>query len=657
MGRNRPGRSLRITGTQADVPRDVQDEIEFYLEMRTQELIDEGWEPEAAREEARAVFGDRRRIERECRALSHQISRRQRLVQGLESWAGDVRHALRDLRTHPFYFTAVALTLALAMSLFTAVASVVYGVVLRPLPFGEPDRVVTVFNSYSKGGAPRANSSLQNYMERQHELDSVEDFALYLQQTRSVGEPGAVGREFSMIVTPSFFRVLGVSPQLGQFLADDQIQHGQERQVVIGDRLWRERFGADPGALGQILPIDGVPHVIAGVMPEGFVFPGWRAQVWLPQRVDAADAVKRRWHAENFQMFARLSPDATVAEAQAEMDLRNAAVLSQLPSEIQTRRASGGFSTRIVSYHDDLVSDVKGWLLLLLAGAVFVLVIACVSISGLQLAHTTGRLRELATRYVLGASRLRLWRQLLTESLVLAVLGGGLGIFLGLRSLGWWLGRFETWEIPRIDEVSPGGGEVIALAAAAFLAMVASTLMGVLVVSRRDLFAVMREGSSTSSAGSGRVQGGLVAAQVTVAMVLLIGAALMIVSLRNLLAIDLGFRDEAVVAGAVSPPSARYPNPEAQVRFFDALLAEAASLPGVRAAALATRIPFSGWDETTAIVVEGRHRGPDEIAPQHHQTAVSPDFFEALTIPMLKGRGFDAGDDRSSNPVAILSLE
>ena len=467
--------------------------------MRAQELVDQGWEPEAARAEARAVFGDRQRIEQQCRALSHQVSRRQRLVEAFDSVFGDMRHALRYLCTHPFYFASVAFTLALAMFLVTAVSSVVYGVVLRPPPFAEPDRVVTVFNSYPKVEALRAKNSLQNYVERQHQLDSVEDFALYSQQTRSVGEPGAIHREFSMTVTPSFFRVLGIRPRLGSFLADEQIRPGQERQVVIGSRLWRERFGADPEVIGRILPVDGEPHIIAGVMPEGFAFPGWDAQIWLPQVVDEADAAERRWHAESFEMFARLRPGATVEGAQAEMDLRNAAALSQLPSEIQTRRSSAGFSTRIVGFQEDLVRDVRGWLLLLLAGAIFVLVIACVSISGLQLVHTTGRLRDLATRYVLGASRLRLWRQLLTESLVLAVLGGGAGIALGARSLGWWLRRFETWEIPRIDEVSLGGPEMIVLAAGAFAAMVASTLMGVFAVSRRDLFAVMREGSATPS--------------------------------------------------------------------------------------------------------------------------------------------------------------
>ncbi|MEM7587433.1 MAG: ADOP family duplicated permease [Acidobacteriota bacterium] len=651
-----PKRSLRITDTQADVPRDVRDEIEFHLEMRAQELVDQGWEPEAARAEARTIFGDRQRIEQQCRALSQQVSRRQRLVETFHSFFSDIRHALRYLCAHPSYFASVTFTLALAMSLVTAASSVVYGVVLRPLPFAEPDRVVTVFNNYPKVGALRSKNSFQNYLERQHQLDSVEDFALYSEQTRSVGEPGAVRREFSMTVTPSFFRVLGIHPRLGSFLAEEQIQPGQERQVVIGSRLWRERFGASSEVIGRILPVDGEPHIIAGVMPEGFAFPGWDAQIWLPQVVDS-EVAERRLHGENFKMFARLQPGATVEGAQTEMDLRNAAALSQLPSEIQTRRSSGGFGTRIVGFHEDLVRDVRGWLLLLLAGAVFVLVIACVSISGLQLIHTTGRLRDLATRFVLGASRLRLWRQLLTESLVLAVLGGGAGIALGAFSLGWWLHRFETWEIPRIDEVSLGGPEMIVLAAGAFAAMVASTLMGVFAVSRRDLFAVMREGSATPPASSGRWQGGLVAAQVTVAMVLLVGAALMIVSLRNLLAIDLGFEERSVVAAAINPPTVRYPNPEAQMSLFDAVLAEAASMPGVRAVALTSRLPFSEWDEMTPIVAEGQRRDPGGVAPNHHLSAVSSDFFEALHIPTLQGRTFDSGDDRSAQPVVILSRE
>ena len=653
----RPKRTLRVTDTQPDVPRDVRDEIEFHLEMRAQELVDQGWEPEAAEAEARAMFGDRQHIEQQCQTLSHQVGRRRRLAEAVDSFFGDLRHAVRDLWAHPFYFASVAVTLALAMSLVTAVSSVVYGVVFQPPPFGEPDRVVAVFNSYPMVGDQRAKNSFQNYVERQHELDSVEDFALYSQQTRSIGEPGAVGRVFSMNVTPSFFRVLGISPRLGTFLADEQIQPGQERQVVIGSRLWRERFGSDPDVLGRNLPVDGEAHFIAGVLPEGFAFPGWDAQIWTPMVVDEANSAERWWHSENFFMFARLAPGATVESAQAEIDLLNAAALSQLPSEIQTRRSSAGFGTRIVGYQDDLVRDVRGWLLLLGAGAIFVLVIACVSISGLQLVHTTGRLRDLAMRHVLGASRLRIWRQLLTESLVLAVLGGGAGIALGAQSLGWWLGRFETWEIPRIDEVSLGGPEMIALAVGAFAAMMASTLMGVLAVSRHDLFAIMRQGSATSSASSGRWQGGLVAAQVGVAMVLLIGAALMFVSLRHLLAIDLGFEEKSVVAAAISPPAARYPDPEARIRLFDALLAEAASMPGVRSVAIASRLPFSDWDETSSITVEGQRRDPGEVAPKHHLSAVSPEFFETLTIPTLQGRTFDSGDVVGSQPVVVLSRE
>ncbi|MEM1181810.1 MAG: ADOP family duplicated permease [Acidobacteriota bacterium] len=647
-------RSLRVTRFHSDPAKDVDDEIQFHMDCRIDELVEDGWGREAAEQEVRRAFGREAEIREQCVRLTSEISRRRRFIESLSSVLGDIKLSLRDVRRHPGHFLGVSLTLALALTLVTAIFSVVYAVVLNPLPFAEPDRVVTVFSQNMKSGSERIGSSTRDYLDRGEGVTAFEDVALYTTISSSLGEPGSISREFSMEVTPSFFRVAGVPPLVGRYLDEDQVQPGREPQMVISAGLWKRLFASDPAVVGTAIDVEGEPHTIVGVMPESFSFPGWDAAVWLPLVVNEG-APPRRLYAPRFLMLARLSEGASVGQAQAEIAALNARLAAQLPPEVRVERERNAYRTHVAGFHKDLTRNVRGWLWLLLSGALLVLLVAGVSISNLQLVHIGGRLRELSTRFVLGAGRGRLVRQLLTESLVLATVGGGLGIVAGALSLRWWLDSFETWEIPRIDEVGLGSVEISVLLGVAASVMAVASLIGAMSVVRPDLFTLMRAGSSTDSGGHARWRGILVTAQISLAVVLLVAAALMVVSLRNLLAVDLGFEMASKEVAAVSLAQDRYAEASAKVAFFETFQSRVAALPGVEHVALTSRLPFSGWNDTTAMVAEGQTLAPGESPDSHHRTMVSHSYFTAMGIDVLDGRVFGSQDDGQSPRVAVVS--
>ncbi|MEO1085275.1 MAG: ABC transporter permease, partial [Acidobacteriota bacterium] len=622
-------RSFRITRFRNEPARDVDDEIRFHMDCRIDELVEQGWNRDDAEREVLTAFGDEKKIRDECLRLTSETSRRRRVVESLSSVVGDLKLSLRDVRRHPGHFLGVSLTLALALALVTAIFSVVYAVLLKPLPFGEPDRVVTLYNTQVKSGQERILNSVRDYLDRREGVGALDDVAIYTSVTSSIGEAGAISREFSMVVTPSFFHVAGRRPLVGRFLDEDQAQPGREPQVVIGAGLWQRLFAGDPDVVGTSVAVEGVPHTIVGVMPEDFSFPGWDATLWLPRVIDESWP-SRRMYASNYSMIGRLADGATVGQAQSEIAALNARTAEQLPVELRAEREQNAYRTEVVGFHRDLTREVRGWLWLLLSGALLVFLVACVSVSNLQLVHIGGRLRELSTRFVLGAGRGRLIRQLLTESLVVAAIGGGLGIVAGSLSLRWWLDSFETWEIPRIDEVALGSTEVLLLLGLAAGATAVASLVGAVTVIRPDLFTLMRAGASTDSGGHARWRGALVTAQISLAVVLLVGATLMAASLRNLLAIDLGFKLEARQVGAISLAQERYAEGSAKVAFFEELQRQVQAIPGIHSAALASRLPFSDWGETSGLTIEGRSPTIDEASAQHHQTVVSDGYFETM---------------------------
>ena len=647
-------RTLRITRHRPDAARDVGDEIEFYLEMRTRELIAGGMEPEEAARAARAAFGDRGRIEAECRRISGTVARRRRLAEALGSFAGDVRNGLRQIARRPALSLTVVATWALCLGANAAIFSLVHGILLAPLPYPAPDELVTLVRGLPEAGAPRLDSSLGDYVELRDGVGGLRSVALYNRVSRGVGEPGRVDNVFSMDVTTSFFDVVGVRPALGRGFVEADGEPGAPRRVVIAHELWRERLSGEPDPVGRELVIDREPYTVIGVMPEGFLFGEWEARLWFPLELPRDATVEELRGRGGFDLVGRLAPGATLPEVQSQVDALDAAALASVSAERRRVLEEGGYRTEVRRLRDDQVRAVRPSLLLLWAGVLFVLVVGCVNVATLLLVRNSGRLRELATRFAIGAGRVRVARQLVTESLVLAAVGGALGLAIGAWSLDL-LELFEAYEIPRVDDVRLDGWVVGVSVGLTALVGVAAGLLPALSVPTGDLHAALRSGTIPGAGVGrrGRLRGGLVAAQVALAFVLLAGTGLLLTSLVRLQAVDPGFETEDVLAGATVVPWDRYPTPPVRNRAIDDMLASLRRVPGVRNAAVASQLPFSGVGDQAMLEVEGAAASDAETAAPF-VTTVSPSYFDTFRIPIVDGRAFSDTDGVASDPVAIV---
>jgi predicted permease len=650
-------RSLRITRSKPDPARDVAEELEFYLEERTRELIESGMDPAEAAQEARAAFGDRQRIEQDCLRKAVPMNKRQRRMRLFSHMYSDVRFALRGLLKRPGFTVVALLTLVLCIGANSALFSVVNAVLLRPLPFPDSQRIVSLHNAYPLAGVDRSSSSARDYLDRREGIEAFEAVAEYSAHMLTVGSGEASQTVLAMLVTPEFFPVLGVEPVLGRKFTQDDCVLGQEYKVIISEGLWQQQFGGVASVLGGELDVEGVPMTVVGVMPGGFDFSSWHAQIWIPLVFTEADLAY--YHNNTYNMIARLKPGASVEEAQSQVDALNATVTETLPTEIRQLVVDGGFRTPVQRLSDDLARDFRAPILLLWGAVAFVLIIGCLNLANLLLVRATARLHELGTRYVLGATRWRVGRQLLTESVVLTLIGGGLGLALGTWSLGL-LEAFDYLQIPRVDEVRMDGqAALFTLGLSALVGLIVGTIPAV-VANRQDLYSVFRGGGPTGtdsgrSAGKGApLRNTLVVAQVALAFMLLIGGGLLFTSLRNVLSVDPGFDTRRLLVADMVLPSTRYEDDAARIELVRAARESIAALPGVHRLAVATQLPFSGRGSNTVLSVEGRPRQEGDAMAPFYQTAVTSGYFETMGIPLLAGRDFRATDIDGAGEVALV---
>jgi len=656
-GATGPGRSLRITAHTYDAVRDVSDEVEHYLEMRTLELIEQGMEPAEARRAARKAFGDRERIEREALGFTAPAVAAARRAELFGSFLRDVRFAVRSLLKNPGFAIIACLTLAICIGANAAVFSVVNGVVLRPLPFPEADRLLTIFNIYPQAGVERGMNSAPDFFDRR-ELDAIEDVALYSEQSVTLGEGASAANVFSMLVSTPFFEVLNVEPILGRGFTEEEGTPGNDDRTVISYGFWQTHFGGAENVIGETIEIYGNPVTVVGVMPSDFRFVTWDAQLWFPLAFH--EEARTAYHNNNWDMVGRLKPGATVEQAQEQVDALNASLIESYPSEGRHLLIDAGYATIVRGYQDDLVSEYRAPLFLMWASVALVVLIGAFNLANLLLVRSTARMRELATRFVLGASRWRIARQLMTETLVLNFVGGALGLALGAWSLRF-LGTFEYYQVPRLSEVSADWQTALFVLGLAVVVTGFASLIPALAVRRGDLYSVFRAGAAGAegapSSSSGRlssVRGALIVGQVAVAFVLLASGSLLLASLINLWSVDPCFESNNLVAGAVSMPSARYPDATSRASFVSMVAQELAALPRSSGAALATQLPFSGTEMADVFTPEGHVRESGDAIMAHYRTGVSPGFFNAMGIPILAGRDFDARDTADSPPVLIV---
>ena len=641
--------------TQRALERELDDELAFHLAMREEKLRRAGLAPDVAHREAVARFGDAGSVRDECLTIDTQYAREMELMDWLESIVADVRYAARTLRRAPL-FTAVAIvTIALGIGATSAVFSLVDGILLRPLPYPQPDRLVQFMQSYPEKGLSTWTLSQANVTIYAERARSFSHFAAYMPRLQTIGGAERPEQVQASMVTSAFFDVMAVPPMLGRTFRPQEFVPHQSNAVILSYGFWQTHFAGDPGAVGKTLLIEGNPTPIVGVMPPRFTFGSSGTKLWMPFGLDR----NQKW-GWSLSGVARLAPGVTVAQATHETTDIIWAMGREDPNLVSRSDpppAGAGLKTIVTPLRDAIVGDSTRNLIVLQSAVVLILLIAVANVATLLLARGATRTRELALRSALGASRPRVVRQLLTESIVLSVAGAVLGVGLAAAALKA-LPHLPITFLPRADEVRLDSRVLLFTLG---VAVVAGLLFGVIPAwhgRRHGLATDLTSGQrGNSQRSTRRVNGALVAAQIALSLVLLIGAGLALKSMRRLLALDFGFRPEGVTSILVPLPSQRYSGPNNGKRitqFTNDVIARLRMLPGVRNAAASWGTPFNGAG-SDGYRIEGHESaaaGGDE--PQTGTIAVSPGYFATLGIPLLRGRDFDATDRDSSLQVAIV---
>ncbi len=570
----------------------------------------------------------------------------------MESILQDIKFGLRLLwKSKSFAATAIA-TLTLCIAANVTIFSVVNSVIFRSLPFPESDRLVTMYNSYPNGGVKRASNGAADFYDRRRAVTVCEDVALYTTQGVTIGDAGSVQRAVGMNVTPSLFHVLRAQPMLGRAFTEEEGELGHEKRVILSYGLWKELYAGDPSVIGKDLRIYGNPFTVVGVMPKGFLFDDPKVQLWRP--LAFTDEQKHAHHSNSWEMIGRLKPGATIAQAQSQIDALNLANMDLMP-ELKPLLINVGFHTVVTDYQQDLVREVKGTLYLLWGGVLFVLLIGAVNIANLVLARSTGRVRELATRFALGAGYRRVMRQLMTESLVLTGCSAALGFLLGFWGL-------KILDILGIDHM-PRGSEIhvdaITVLYTLALALVIGLVIGAIPVVHAmggDLATLLHAEGRTGTSGrrSRLVRNALVISQVAFALVLLMGAGLLLASFRRVLAVNPGFAPDHVITGTVALPRTRYKGDVEQRAFMDQALERIRAIPGVVSAGATDTIPMGDNYSDSVIMAEGYQMKPGESVISPQRSSITPGYFEAMRVPLIAGRLFDQRDNENSQKVLVI---
>ena len=648
------GRRFRLTQSVPDPARDLRSEIEFHLEMRTRELVERGMTPDAARLAATQAFGDLRAIEAECRRVAAREARveaRRTLMIGLRQ---DLRYALRTLRRSPGYTLVALLTLGLGIGANTAVFSMVRGVVLRPLPFRDGERLVTLEQPASLAGVQNAQFSVPELEDYRAELRGVGDLVEYHSMPFILLGRGEPWRVQTGVVSANFFDVLGVSPARGRAFRPGEDQPGAEPVLVLSHEFWRNRLGGDPEVVGRTFEMNDRIHTVVGVLPPMPQYPG-ENDVYMPASscpFRSGAFTRQTRTARPLTLFGRLGPGVTLPAAQRE--------LTEVSSRLHARHPaaypeSQGFRTTVASLHDQLTRNARPTLLLLGATALFVLLITCANVANLTLARLVRRERELALRSALGAGRGRLVRQLLAEGGLLALAGGVLGVGLAAATIRL-LTAFAARFTPRAGEIALDGGVLAFAAGVSALTGIAFALLPAL-PARVNLVGALRDGGASTSGGrSLRLRSLLVVTQVAVSVVLLVGAGLMVRSLVALQRVDPGFETERILTMTLDLNWSRYTTSDLVRDFHDRLHARLAGQPGIVAAASAMVFPLSGHRRMGfEFAIEGRQRDAGAALPQGDFRSVSPDYLRTLGIGLVRGRMFTAEDGPASPQVALIN--
>ena len=568
----------------------------------------------------------------------------------------DLRFALRQLRKAPAFTVTALATVAICLGANLAIFAVIDSVLLRPLPFPQSDRLVTIYNTYPKAGVENDGSSLTNYYERRGHIPAFSSLSIFRYGSEVVGETGSTEQTELMRVSPDFFKTLGVNLVMGRtFTEPETITPVEDRGVVIlTDAYWRQRYNSDPNVLGRELRVNGVPRKIIGVLPSDFRFLSSEARFFLPltSRADMRTPKQRHSGGGDTHMIARLKPDVTIAQAQAQIDAHNAAVESDDPEA--KMMADAGFRSLVLPLHADYVRSIRPTLLLMQAGVFFLLLIGAVNLVNLLLIRASGRAKEMAIRRSMGAGRRHVVTQVMVETVLLTLLGGLLGLVVG----AWGIRLFEILGADRL----PLGAHIAFDGWLASIGLGGAILLGVVIalpiawfnLSSHLAHALQSESrTGTISRAAQRLRHGFIVTQIALAFVLLAGAALLGLSLKKVMAISPGFRADHVLTGQFTLPWGSYDGSE-RVALLDRLLESIGRQPGVAAAGTITNLPLSGDNGKTAVTPKGYVPQPGESLHGHYSYGVDGDYFSALGISLREGRFLTSADSHRSEKVCVV---
>lgn len=622
--------------------REVRDELTQHLEDRYQELRSGGMDDRAAMQDARRQLKQLARQLADVEPWSPPEPARRTLLGSL--WQ-DLRYTVRGFRKAPGFVAVVLVTLALGIGATTAVFSVLDLVLLRPFPYPDIHRIVSISQRTTDGRF--MSVAWPDFLDWRAQNRSFEALGIWRGATVNLTGGDQPARLNGAVVSSGVFAAMGIGPLYGRVFRDAEDQPGAERLAIVSERLWRGQFNGDAGLIGRSIVLNGEAHTVIGVMPAGMRYPSRLTDVWLPIGPLVRSFPPRGAH-PGLNAIGRLKPGVTFDEASADLDTIATRLAEQYPESNKITRAAPAL------YFEQVVQNIRPTLLMLIAAVGFVLLIACANLANLLLSRAERRHREIAVRAALGANRRRIVQQLLVESVTLSLLGGALGSLLA-----WWAVKAfvasQPTTVPRIDLLTVDGRVLAFTAGISIVTGVLFGLVPALRASRPDLLSTLKDAGRGASAASHRFRSVVIVAEVALAMMLLVGAGLMIRSVGRLMAIDPGFDPARVVTVRLTVPEAKYPDRDRWTAFHRELVRRVGTVPGIESAGLNSAVPLEGGGSEAQVIKEG---DPIPTADRPATTTLfqttSPGYFRTMGMPILRGRAFTDRDVSASTPVAIV---
>jgi len=634
----------------ADVARQLED---AYVDA-----VNRGCSPTDAETEAKMHISDWQKFSRElAQTTRHRSSSAQRFVREapskekpsmFDSLKQDIRYSLRTFIKKPAFFAVASLTLALGIGANTAIFSIVNAVLLKPLPYKESERLVMVYERRPRQNRERNVVAPADFYDWRAQNGVFEHIAAFLSSNINITESGEPERLSGGSVTSGFFSLFGVEPMYGRTFTSNEEEQGSHRVAILSAGLWKRRFSSDPGVIGKTIALNAEPFTVVGILPPEFRFgAGDPPEIWVPYAPPAAEKANRGLH--YLVVYGRLKENVGLGQARAEMDALSKRLESEYP-------VSNGHYTNVFSLFEESVSNVRQSLVVLLGAVGFVLLIACANVANLLLLRTSARRKEIAIRSAVGASRARAIRQFLTESVVLALVGGTLGSLLALVLVPAFA-RFVPAETLRLDEATLDLRVFVFTFGVSVLTGLIFGFAPALQVSRFDLNKVLNEAgrAGSGSIASNWLRSALVVAEVAIALLLVTGAGLMIRSLNELRSVPLGYKPEGVLTMQIVLPRAKYGTPGQIQNFFSELLARVRALPGVESVGATMAVPSLGPQSPPFFAIAGRPPQPPGQGLNSGINAATSGYFETLKIPLVKGRLFSNTDNGATLPMVVIN--